>query len=105
MNLEGAHILKAKPLRRAATEAAEFSNGVLLGSLGRPRQVADRHVLDHTAATGAYLRHGGLALQGCGEAPESSQTSEQTHPNGDATTASAVSSVWPLDCQPAQKDG
>jgi hypothetical protein len=50
VDLKGADILQIELLRRTAEEAAEFGDGVNVGSLGCRRQVANRHVLDHATA-------------------------------------------------------
>lgn len=53
-------LLQTKKLRRAVEEAAEPGDRGYAESLGRRRQIADRHVLDHAAVKWAYLGRGGL---------------------------------------------
>jgi hypothetical protein len=64
MNLEGSHVLQIELVRRAAEKAAELGNRMHIRSLGRWRQIADRHVLDHAAAQRAHLGHQRLLFQG-----------------------------------------
>ncbi|GAC1340118.1 MAG: hypothetical protein NVSMB26_28110 [Beijerinckiaceae bacterium] len=57
LDLEGADVLKAETVRRATEMATELRNCVDVGSLGRRRQIADRHVLDHATTQRAQLGH------------------------------------------------
>ena len=62
MNLEGADVLQAKPVRGPAEVAAELADRVQIGSLRRRRQIADGHVLGHAAALRADLGHRGAPV-------------------------------------------
>src|SRR5665213_588148 len=64
VHLKGADILQAQPIRRTAKISAELRHRVKVGSLCCRRQIADGHVLDHTAAQRAQLSHRGLLSQG-----------------------------------------
>ena len=57
MDLEGAHVLQAEPIRRSPEVAGKLRHRVHVGSLRRRRQIADRHVLDHAPAKRAQLGH------------------------------------------------
>jgi hypothetical protein len=57
MNLESENIFQAKTIRGAAKVPAQLRYGVEVRLLRRRRQIADRHVLDHTAAKRADLSH------------------------------------------------
>src|SRR4051812_9205655 len=61
MDLICPDVLKIEALGRLAEETAELGNRVEVGSLGRRRQIADRHVLDHPAAQRADLGHLGFS--------------------------------------------
>src|SRR3974377_249996 len=76
MNLERADILRAQMVGGSAKIATELRYGGKVGSLGRRRQIADRHVLDHAAAKRAELSHWRTScLKGwASENPQSSQT-------------------------------
>src|SRR3974390_1209752 len=76
MNLERADILQAQMVGGSAKIPTELRYGGKVGSLGRRRQIADRHVLDHAAAKRAGLSHWrNSCLKGWGsENPQSSQT-------------------------------
>ncbi len=86
MNLEGAHLLQAKPLRRAAEEAAELGHRMSAGSRGRWRQVADRPVLDHAPTQGLMSVIGGVRSR-VGGAPKPWQAGQLARPDRAATTA------------------
>jgi len=62
MDLEGTHIFQVQSVRRAAKIAAELGDGMKVRSLRRRRQIADGHVLDHTAAQRAHLGHRGAPV-------------------------------------------
>ena len=66
MDLEGAHVLQAQPIGRAAKIATELRNGMQVGSLGRRRQITDGHVLDHAPAKRAHLSHRGAPVSKIG---------------------------------------
>jgi len=75
MDLEGTDIFQTQPVRRAAKIAAELGDGMKVRSLRRRRQIADGHVLDHTAAQRAHLGHRGAPVSRIGlQQPQSSQT-------------------------------
>src|SRR3954471_24625684 len=57
MKLEGVDIFQTKTIRRATKVPAELRHGAEVRLLRRRRQIADRHVLDHTAAKRADLSH------------------------------------------------
>jgi hypothetical protein len=57
LDLERADVLEAEAVRRATEIAAELRDGVDVRSLGRRRQIADRHVLDHATTQRAQLSH------------------------------------------------
>src|SRR5580692_8936786 len=57
MNLEGVDIFQAQTIRGATKIPAELRYGAEVRLLRRRRQIADRHVLDHTAAKRAGLNH------------------------------------------------
>ena len=57
MHLEGANILQAEPVRRAAEVTGKLRHRMHVGSLRGRRQIADRHVLDHAPAKRAQLGH------------------------------------------------
>src|ERR1700729_1073079 len=80
MNLKGPDVLQTKLVRRAAEEAAELGNRMHIRSLGRRRQIADCHILDHAPTQRAHLGHRGLPFQGWGEAPKPWQTERLEHP-------------------------
>jgi hypothetical protein len=50
MNLEGVDIFHAQAIRGATKIPAELRYGIEVRLLRRRRQIADRYVLDHTAA-------------------------------------------------------
>ena len=79
MNLKGPDVLQTKLVRRAAEEAAELGNRMHIRSLGRRRQIADCHILDHAPTQRAHLGHRGLPFQGWGEAPKPWQTERLEH--------------------------
>ena len=79
MNLKGPDVLQIKLVRRTAKEAAKLGDGMHIRSLGRRRQIADRHVLDHAPTQRAHLGHRGLPFQGWGEAPKPWQTERPEH--------------------------
>ena len=54
IDLEGADVLQSQPIRRTVAIPAELRDGMKIGSLRGWRQVAKRHVVDHTAAQRAY---------------------------------------------------
>ncbi len=60
MDLKGADVLQAKPVRRATKVPAELADRVQIGSLRRRRQIADGHVLGHATTQRADLGHRGL---------------------------------------------
>ena len=53
-DLKGADVLQPEPIRRTVEMPTELRNGMKIGSLRGRRQVAKRHVVDHTAAQRAY---------------------------------------------------
>jgi hypothetical protein len=57
MNLMGAHVLQAEPVRRAVKILAELRNRMDVGLLCRRRQIVDCHVLDHATTQRAHLGH------------------------------------------------
>ena len=57
MNLKRADILQPQTLRGSIKISAELRNRVDVGSLGRRRKIADRHVLDHATPQRADLGH------------------------------------------------
>ena len=57
MHLVGADVLQPEPIRRMAEISAEHRNRVDVGSLGRRRKIADRHVFRHPPAQRAHLGH------------------------------------------------
>src|SRR6185503_20529134 len=57
MNLESVNIFQAQTIRGAAKVPAQLRYGVDVRLLRRRRQIADRHILDHTAAKRADLSH------------------------------------------------
>jgi hypothetical protein len=57
MNLKGVDIFQAQTIRGATKIPAELRYGAEVRLLRRRRQIADRHVLDHTAAKRADLNH------------------------------------------------
>src|SRR3984957_21045380 len=57
INLEGSDIFQVQTIGRPTKIPAELRYGGKVGSLGRRRQIADRHVLDHAAAKWADLSH------------------------------------------------
>jgi hypothetical protein len=52
MNLKSEDILKPQTIRGAAKISSELRNGVEVGSLGRRREIADGHVLEHAMRRG-----------------------------------------------------
>src|SRR5436190_21614451 len=76
MNLEGVDIFQAETIRTAAKIPAELRYGAEVRLLRRRRHIADRHVLDHTAAKRADLSHRKTScLKGwASKNPRSSQT-------------------------------
>src|SRR6266498_399669 len=66
MNLEGVDIFQAETIGGAAKIPAELRYSVEVRLLRRRRQIADRHVLDHTAAKSADLSHRKLLSEGLG---------------------------------------
>lgn len=67
MDLIGSHILDAEVGRRASIVPAERLDRGDVRGLGRGRQIADRHVLDHAPAQlGDTLTHGVLLSEGVG---------------------------------------
>ena len=59
-----------------------------VGSLGRRRQVADRHVLDHPAAERAYIGHLGVSRLWGGLQPHDPGRRETAHVTTDRTSFS-----------------
>jgi hypothetical protein len=57
MNLEGMNLVQAEAIRRPVEMPAELRNRMEIGSLGRRREIADRHVLDHATAQRADRGH------------------------------------------------
>ena len=57
MNLKGADILEPQTVRGSIKISAELRNRVDVGSLGRRRKIADRHILDHATTQRADLGH------------------------------------------------
>ena len=57
MNLEGMDLVQAEAIRRPAEMPAELRDRVEIGSLGRRREIPDRHVLDHATAQRADRGH------------------------------------------------
>src|SRR6266487_4038007 len=66
MKLEGVDIFVASTIGGAAKIPAELRYSVEVRLLRRRRQIADRHVLDHTAAKSADLSHRKLLSEGLG---------------------------------------
>ena len=86
MQLEGTHVLEAKPVGRAAKESAELRDRMHVGSLCRRRQIADRHVLDHAAAERAYIGHLGVSRLWGGLQPHDPGRRETAHLTIDGTS-------------------
>src|SRR3954449_337097 len=57
MELVGAHLFQAEPVRRAPEMTAELGDCIEVGLLRRWRQIADHHVVDHAPAQRADLGH------------------------------------------------
>src|SRR3954452_15483676 len=76
MNLEGVDIFQAETIRGATKIPTELRYRIEVRLLRRRRQIADRHVLDHTAAKRADLSHRKTScLKGwAAKNPPSSQT-------------------------------
>ena len=66
LDLEGAYVFQSEAIWRVTEITAELRNGVDVGSLGRRRQIADRHVLDHATTQRARLGHLKLLSEGVG---------------------------------------
>src|SRR6202044_1754787 len=77
LDLEGAYVFQSEAIWRVAEITAELRNGVDVGSLGRRRQIADRHVLGHATTQRARLGHLKLLSEGGGlQHPRSSATGD-----------------------------
>ena len=63
MHLVGADVFQPEPIRRMPEMPAELRNRVDVRLLGRRRQIADRHILDHPATQRAHLGHLKLLLE------------------------------------------
>ena len=61
VHLERTHIFQAQPIWRTAEKPAELRDRMDVRSLGRRRQIADSHVLDHAAAQRARFSHLGFS--------------------------------------------
>ena len=57
MHLKGADILQSQLIWGTSKISAELRDAMDVGSLGRRREIADRHVLDHATAQRADLGH------------------------------------------------
>ncbi len=71
MDLEGANVLQSQQIQRTiAATPAELRDDMKIGSLRGWRQVAKRHVVDHTVAQRAYrwcgIGHGAVSLEEVG---------------------------------------
>src|SRR3954462_8711221 len=100
MNLESVNIFQAKTIRGAAKIPAELRYGIEVRLLRRRRQIADRHVLDHTAAKRADLSHRKTScLKGwAAKNPRSSQTGGGT---GDRPSTAAPAASFNPESQQA----
>ena len=61
IDLKSPNILQSQTVRRTTEMATELRNCVKIGSLRRRRQVAQCHVVDHTAAQRVYRCRGGIS--------------------------------------------
>src|SRR3954462_7610280 len=96
MHLEGANVLKVKPIWRTAEETAELGHRVHVGLLGCRRQIADRHVLDHPAAQRAHIGHLGISrLWGGLHTPRPWQTGDHSAPKPRPSSRGRFSSIPP----------
>jgi len=57
MHLVGADVFQPEPIRRMAEISTELRNRVDVRLLGRRRQIADCHILDHPTTQRAHLGH------------------------------------------------
>jgi hypothetical protein len=57
VQLVGAHLLKAQPLRGTPEIPAELGDGIEVGLLRRRREIADHHVVDHPPTQRAEFSH------------------------------------------------
>ena len=57
MHLVGADVFQPEPIRRGAEISAEFRDCVDVRLLGRWRQIADGHILNHPATQRAHVGH------------------------------------------------
>ena len=60
VELVGADLLRAEPRRRRAEVTTKLRDRVDIGLLRRRREIAQRHVLDHTLTKRAHRGHLGL---------------------------------------------
>jgi hypothetical protein len=74
LNLERVDIFQAETIRGATKIATELQYRIEVRLLGRWRQIADRHVLDHAAAKRADLSHRKTSCLKGEKNPRSSQT-------------------------------
>src|ERR1700736_267535 len=91
MHLECANVLQLQFVRRPPEIAAELRNRADIGSLRRWREIADGHVLDHTATQRAHLGHLKPSFQEVGCNTQSSQTGGQSH---DLATPAAIAASF-----------
>jgi hypothetical protein len=76
VQLVGPHVLRAQPIGRAAEMPAELGDRVDVGLLGRRREIADHHVVDHPPTKRAGLSHRKLLSDEVGRATPASQTGD-----------------------------
>ena len=95
MQLPGAHVLVAEPVRRASKMPAEPGNGAQVGGLRSGRQAPDRHVLDHALAQRAdrlskAAGGNGVGIVGHGLSPRAPWTIHALEEKGAADKTSGL---------------